>query len=76
MSTEIPFAGTFASGGLIGTPIRETRLVREGSIVYMFGAAYMGPRTRWSLARGGRWPSLSRYCRGVREMEQDRRRQR
>lgn len=59
-----------------GLEVRVSRLIPEGEIWHAGGRIVVGPKTRWSLEHEGRWPGLSRYSRGMLELERDRRRHR
>lgn len=62
-----------------GLPIHRSLNMREGQIVVGADAgvgnvAFAAPLTFWRLQHPGRDPLLSRHCRGLRELERDRRR--
>ena len=57
-----------------GVMVSSSNFVPEG-LVYGLGDSviFVGPLTFWSLAHEGRWPMLSRYSRGMIELQRDRR---
>lgn len=67
-----------------GIPVYVSTAVDEG--VFFYGhdmwpdgtmgrkVVFVGPITYWRLQHPGRDPLLSKYCRGVQELERDRRR--
>lgn len=64
-----------------GHPVQCSRYVPEGQVILIGRRGVIGRRgavvgtlTYWSLNHNGRYPFETRYCRGVIEMERDRRR--
>lgn len=61
------------------TIVRRSTLVPEGSLYRLrtpWGPSEVliaAPLTTWSIGHEGRWPMLSRYSRGMLELERDRR---
>lgn len=68
----------------MGIPVYRSTAIDEG--VFFYGhdvwpdgtmgrkVVFVGPITYWRLQHPGREPLLSRHCRGLRELERDRRR--
>lgn len=67
-----------------GVPVYVSTAVKEGEVLYGHDVgidgglgrrvAFVAPLTFWRLQHPGREPLLSRHCRGLRELERDRRR--
>jgi hypothetical protein len=55
--------------------VEKRSWIPEG-VIFLDGESrgYLGPLTYWRFTHEGRDPLLSRYCRGVQELERDRRR--
>ncbi len=70
----------------VGIPVYESVMVPEGEFFYLHAPGtyatsgrqrkivFVGPLTYWRLQHPGVQPMLSRHCRGLRELERDRRR--
>jgi hypothetical protein len=59
---------------LFGYELRRSWVVAEDEIVRTPGVVWVGPLTHFKLTHDGRLPFETRYCRGVLELERDRRR--
>lgn len=67
------------TGGLTGLirggyTIATDKLCERGWVYATFNTLYAEPLTAFEMTHDGRLPLESRYCRGVRELERDRRR--
>jgi hypothetical protein len=70
----------------VGIPVYESVMIPEGEFFHSHAPGtyrtsgrqrkivFVGPLTYWRLQHFGRDPLLSRYCRGLLELERDRRR--
>lgn len=63
-------------GGMGGAAITQSRLVREGEVYRIGTSIVIGPLTYWRWRHDFRDPMISRYCRGMHELERDRRKHR